>query len=88
MHKKLTRSRTHDMLAGVLGGLSTYLNVDPAIVRILFVLFVIATGFFPGVIAYGLAVFFIPKEAIVTPAAPAADAPAAPSPCADDDIAV
>ncbi len=35
-YKKLTRSRTERKIAGVCGGLSKYLNVDPTVIRIIF----------------------------------------------------
>ena len=38
-YKKLTRSRTQRMLCGVCGGLGEYLNLDPTIIRIIWVLF-------------------------------------------------
>lgn len=36
--KRLYRSQNERMLAGVLGGLAEYFNVDPTIIRLLFVL--------------------------------------------------
>ncbi|GAB1471900.1 hypothetical protein MASR2M66_27780 [Chloroflexota bacterium] len=39
--KTLTRSKSNRMIAGVCAGLGDYLNVDPTIIRLLFVL-----GFF------------------------------------------
>ncbi|MBR3784309.1 MAG: PspC domain-containing protein [Bacteroidales bacterium] len=35
-YKRLTRSTTDRRIAGVCGGLAKYLNVDPTVVRILF----------------------------------------------------
>ena len=57
--KTLTRSKSNRMIAGVCAGLGDYLNIDPTIVRLLFVL-----GFFTfnGVM---LLVYLI--MAIVTP---------------------
>lgn len=40
-YKTLTRSKTNRMIAGVCAGLADYLNIDPTIIRLLFVL-----GFF------------------------------------------
>lgn len=37
-YKKLTRSRTDRKIAGVCGGLARYLNIDPTVVRILFLI--------------------------------------------------
>lgn len=36
--KKLLRSKKERMIGGVCGGLANYLNLDPTIVRLLFVL--------------------------------------------------
>lgn len=57
-------------MSGVLGGMGIYFNIDPVIVRIIFILIVIATGIFPGVIAYLIAVFLVPEEPQVTHSAP------------------
>jgi len=58
---RLTRSRTDKKLMGVCGGIAAYLNLDPTLVRIVFVVGVIASGG-PFILAYiGLA-FAIPKE--------------------------
>jgi len=48
--KKLYRSTTDKKLAGVAGGLAEYFNVDPTLVRILFVIFSLAGG--PGILLY------------------------------------
>ncbi|NPV41304.1 MAG: PspC domain-containing protein [Anaerolineae bacterium] len=45
--KKLYRSRSDEMIAGVCGGLADYFEIDPAIIRLLFVLLLFAgTGGF------------------------------------------
>jgi phage shock protein PspC (stress-responsive transcriptional regulator) len=48
--KRLYRSRTDRKLAGVCGGLGEYFNLDPTLVRVLFVLATLAGG--PGLILY------------------------------------
>lgn len=73
MHKKLLRSREHRVMSGVLGGLGVYFNIDPVILRILFILIVIATGIFPGAIAYIVAVFLVPEEPQIMHSAPIVD---------------
>ena len=73
MHKKLTRSRDHRMISGVLGGLGKYFTIDPVIPRILFVVFVIGTGIFPGIIGYIIAAYFIPEDAVIASASPITD---------------
>ncbi len=40
-YKVLTRSKSNRMIAGVCAGLGDYLNIDPTVIRLLFVL-----GFF------------------------------------------
>jgi phage shock protein C len=42
--KRLYRSRTDMMLGGVCGGLAKYLNVDPSIIRLIFVLLLFLGG--------------------------------------------
>ncbi len=49
--KKLYRSRTQKMIAGVCGGLAEYFTVDVSIVRILFVIGTLVTAGF-GIIVY------------------------------------
>ncbi|MCC6803501.1 MAG: PspC domain-containing protein [Anaerolineae bacterium] len=60
MTKKLYRSRTDRKLAGVCAGLAEYFDVDPTIVRILFVLLALAGG--PGLIFYIILALLIPEE--------------------------
>lgn len=43
-YKKLYRSKTNRMMAGICGGLGEYFNIDPSFVRIAFVLFFFAGG--------------------------------------------
>ena len=50
MEKRLHRSRTEKMIAGVCGGLADYFNVDPTIVRILWVVITLLGG--AGVLLY------------------------------------
>jgi len=60
--KRLYRSKTNRVFAGICGGLGEYWNIDPTIIRLLWVLLVIFTGLVPGVIAYILAIFIIPES--------------------------
>jgi phage shock protein PspC (stress-responsive transcriptional regulator) len=45
MAKKLYRSETDKIIAGVCGGIAEYLNIDSAIIRIIFILASISEGF-------------------------------------------
>jgi phage shock protein C len=66
MYKKLYRSVTDKMLAGVCGGLAEYFAIDPVIVRLIFVLAVIFGG--SGILAYIILWIIIPqKPFIITP---------------------
>ena len=58
--KRLYRSTKNRTFAGICGGLGDYFGIDPVGLRLLWVLVVIFTGFFPGVLAYIIAVFVIP----------------------------
>ena len=57
MPKKLYRSNTDKILAGVCGGIAEYLAVDPTVVRLLAVLSVFTSV---GIIAYIVAALVIP----------------------------
>jgi phage shock protein C len=57
---RLTRSRTDRVLGGVAGGIGRHLGVDPIIVRLVFVVLVLAGG--SGILAYLIAWVVIPDE--------------------------
>ena len=59
MNKKLQLSTTDKKLAGVCGGLAEYFNIDPLIVRIIFV--ALALGGSVGVWIYLLVWLLAPK---------------------------
>jgi len=81
MEKKLTRSASDRMVAGVGGGLASYFNIDPSLVRIGFVFLTLASGILVGVIAYIVMMLVIPEEtAVEGPAAPAAEQESKPAP--------
>lgn len=65
--KRLVRSQSDRMLFGVAGGLAEYLNVDPVIVRLLFVLLTLAGG--PGIIVYLVMAIIMPQESAPQPKA-------------------
>lgn len=64
-NRKLYRSRKDRMIAGVAGGLGEYLNMDPTIVRLLFVLFALAGG--PGLLVYLVMLLVVPEEPLDAP---------------------
>lgn len=63
--KKLYKSRTERMIDGVCGGVAKYFNLDPTLVRIVWVLLTLFGG--SGIILYIVAMFVMPKEPYVLP---------------------
>ena len=60
--KRLTRSRSDRMLAGVCAGLAGYTGMDPLLMRLLVALVILATGIVPGLIAYIVMAIVVPEE--------------------------
>jgi phage shock protein C len=60
MKEKLYRSRRFRVLGGVAGGLATYFNLDPVLVRVLLVIMMIFHGF--GLLVYIILWIVIPEE--------------------------
>jgi phage shock protein C len=58
--KKLYRSGKERLLGGVCGGIAEYLDIDPTIVRLLWVIFIM--GFGTGILAYLIAWLIIPRN--------------------------
>jgi len=58
--RKLYRSRENKILAGVCGGVGEYFQIDPVIIRLLWIVLSLVWGF--GVILYIIAIFIIPPE--------------------------
>jgi phage shock protein PspC (stress-responsive transcriptional regulator) len=61
LKNRLYRSRDERMLAGVAGGIANYLDLDPTLVRLAWVLAAIGTGPIAA-IAYGVCAMIIPRE--------------------------
>ncbi|AGN38068.1 PspC domain-containing protein [Bacillus paralicheniformis] len=60
--KRLFRSETDRKIAGVVGGLAEYLNMDASLLRIITVLlFIFSTGV-PVLLIYIVWVFLVPNE--------------------------
>jgi len=60
MHRRLYRSRKHNMLLGVCGGLAEHLNVDPTVIRLAAVLLTFFDGL--GLLAYIVLAVIMPVE--------------------------
>ncbi|HLG51488.1 MAG TPA: PspC domain-containing protein [Chloroflexota bacterium] len=63
--KRLYRSRDNRVIAGVAGGLGAYLEIDPTIVRLLFVIALII-GLAPTIAVYLAGWLLIPDEPVIT----------------------
>lgn len=60
MEKRLQRSRTEKVLGGVCGGLAEYFNVDPTLVRVLWIVMTLIVGV--GILLYIILWFVMPLQ--------------------------
>lgn len=60
MEKRLYKNRYGNMIDGVCGGIAQYFNIDPTIVRLLWIAFCAAGG--SGILAYIICAIVIPRE--------------------------
>ena len=66
MPKRLVRDTRHGIIGGVAAGIGQYLDVDPVLVRLAFVLLFFANGF--GLLAYLICWVVIPRGEASAPA--------------------
>ena len=62
MKKKLYKSSSDKMLAGVLGGFAEYIGVDSTPVRLVYGLIAMFSAGFPGILFYIICALVIPDE--------------------------
>ena len=74
MKKRLVRSAESRVFAGVMGGIGEYFDVDPVLVRLIYLLATVFTGFVPGIVGYLLAVAVVPAAPRSVSSAPSANA--------------
>nr|WP_242859331.1 PspC domain-containing protein [Caloramator mitchellensis] len=60
VEKKLFRSKTDRMVAGVCAGIAKYFDIDPTIIRLMWVFIVMFGG--AGILAYIICWIVIPEE--------------------------
>jgi phage shock protein C len=60
--KRLTKSSTDRMIAGVCGGLAEYFDLDPALVRVGYVLLSVLSAAFPGLLVYIILAIIMPDR--------------------------
>lgn len=60
--RRLWRSDQHKMIAGVCGGIADFLGWTPTSVRVLYVLISVCSAAFPGIFAYLVLWFVMPRR--------------------------
>jgi phage shock protein PspC (stress-responsive transcriptional regulator) len=80
--QKLYRSRDERMIGGVCGGLGEFFGIDPALIRILFVLLTIFGG--SGVLVYLVMLFIVPEEPLEGTSSPPVQEKAEPESSAEE----
>lgn len=58
--KKLFRS-SNRILAGVCGGIADYFDIDPTVIRVLYMVLSLFTAAFPGLLLYILLMILMPN---------------------------
>jgi len=64
-YKRLTRSTSNRMIAGVCAGLGEYLGIDPTVVRLLVIL-AFFTGFGGIALVYLIMALVVPEQSSIT----------------------
>jgi phage shock protein C len=62
MKKRLTRDIKNKMIAGVCSGIANYFNIDPTLVRLLWVVLTLISFGLGGIVAYIIAWIIIPER--------------------------
>ena len=65
--KKLCRSLTQKMVAGICGGLAEYFDIDVSIIRLIFIAIALASALIPMFIFYIIAWIVIPTQPTTPP---------------------
>lgn len=73
--KKLYRSRTDRKIFGLCGGIGDYLNLDPTVVRIFFIIAAASSAVIPMLLIYFVISLIIPEAELPTGRGPAAAQP-------------
>lgn len=60
--KRLYRSEKNRMIAGICGGIGEYFDVDPTLVRIIYVIVSVFSIAFPGILVYLILWAIIPHS--------------------------
>jgi len=60
--KRLYKSDEDKIFAGVIGGLADYFDMDPTILRLLYILIAVLTGLVPAILGYIVAALIVPHK--------------------------
>lgn len=63
--ERVVRSQENRMIAGVAGGIAVYLNVDPLLIRLAFIILLFLNGI--GGLIYAILWFLLPSEHSTAP---------------------
>ncbi len=64
MKKKLYKSSTDKKISGVCAGIAEYFDIDPTLVRVLYVVLSLFTTAFPGLILYIVLALVMPENPV------------------------
>lgn len=60
--KRLYKSDTDKVFAGVLAGIGEYLDIDPTILRLAYILIAVLTGIVPAIVGYFVGIIIVPHK--------------------------
>lgn len=62
LNRPLRRSTHNRMIAGICGGIGEYFNIDPTLVRVMYVIGSLISVAFPGLLIYLILWLIIPER--------------------------
>ncbi len=65
LNKKLYRSNENKVVFGIIGGIGEYFNVDPVILRVVYIILSAFAWFVPGIVAYFIMALVVPSQPLV-----------------------
>ncbi|MCW9054398.1 MAG: PspC domain-containing protein [Candidatus Pacebacteria bacterium] len=60
--KQLYRSAENKIFAGIFGGLGEHFDIDPTLLRLVWVVVTVFSGIVPGLLIYVIALFIVPQR--------------------------
>lgn len=62
MTKRLYKSNTNKVIAGVIGGIGEYFDIDPTLLRLAYILIAVVTAVVPAMVGYFIACLVVPNR--------------------------